>query len=65
MTENSIAAFANFLSQNEFVALHSLLEKRMSQLELRRNGKKINCNVDRIPTLTDTGTQLETKYGNF
>ena len=65
MTENSIAAFANFLSQNEFVALHSLLVKRKLQLGLETNRKKINCNIDPTPTLTDNESQLESKYGNF
>jgi hypothetical protein len=65
MTENSIAAFVNFLSQNEFVALHSLLVKRKLQLGLETNRKKINCSIDPTPTLTDNEPQLESKYGNF
>lgn len=65
MSKSSLAAFANFLSQNEFVALHSLLEKRQSQLGLKTNGKEINCTIDQTPTLTDTESELESEYGNF
>ena len=65
MTRSSVAAFAHFLFQNEFVALYSLLVKRQLQLGLKANGKEINCKIDQAPTLADTESQLESKYGNF
>ena len=65
MSKSSLAAFASFLSQNEFVALHSLLVKRQSQLGLKTNGKEINCKIDQIPTLTDTKSLLQSEYGKF
>ena len=65
MSKSSLAAFASFLFQNEFVALHSLLVKRQSQLGLKTNGKEINCKIDQTPTLTDTKSLSESEYGKF